>query len=441
MAARKITRRHLLVSGSVALAGGALSMRAANGLAENPVPIASESDPEPKRKIGEYRPVIVPNGTKLPWKLIDGVKVFHLIAEEVDHQFLPGLKAKCWGYNGQVHGPAIEAVEGDHVRIFVTNRLSTPTTVHWHAVLLPNGMDGVGGLNQRAIRPGETFKYEFILRQHGTAMYHSHHDEMTQIGMGMTGLFIIHPRDPSSIPAVDRDFAILLHEWRVDPGTSRPNPNEMTDFNLLTMNAKAFPSTEPLVVKKGDRVRIRMGNLGPMDHHPIHLHGYRFTVTETDGGRLPESAQIPETTVLVPVGGTRTVEFVADESGDWAMHCHMTHHVMNQMGHGLPNMIGMKPGDLDQKVRKVLPDYMTMGENGMADMGGMRMDMPENSAPMLGGKGKHDVITMGGMFTILKVRENLDNYNDPGWYDAPAGTLAVKAEKDELERNGIRIRS
>jgi hypothetical protein len=300
-------------------------------------------------------------------------------------------------------------------------------------------MDGVGGLNQRAIKPGETFKYEFTLHQSGTCMYHSHHDEMTQIGLGMTGLFVIHPRTPAG-PRADRDFAILLHEWRIDPGTSRPNPNEMTEFNVLTMNAKAFPGTAPLVAKKGERVRIRIGNLSPMDHHPIHLHGYQFLVTETDGGRIPESARWPETTVLVPVGSTRTIEFVADEPGDWAMHCHMTHHVMNQMGHGIPNMIGVEPAGIDRKVRPLLPDYMTMGQTGMADMGEMGMRVPENSIPMVGGAGKHDYITMGGMFTVLKVRDVLASYADPGWYENPPGTLASPATPADLDRNGIRVK-
>jgi hypothetical protein len=334
-----------------------------------------------------------------------------------------------------VHGPVIEAVEGDRVRIYVTNRLPAPTTVHWHGLRLPNGMDGVGGLNQKAILPGETYKYEFVLRQAGTFMYHSHHDEMTQMALGMTGLFVIHPRSPRR--RVDRDFAIMLHEWRIDPGAKRPNPNEMTEFNMLTMNAKAFPGTAPLVVRKGQRVRIRLGNLGAMDHHPIHLHGYEFKITETDGGALAESAQWPETTVLVPVGSTRTIEFVADEPGDWAMHCHMTHHVMNQMGHGLPNVIGVDPGKLDERVRKMVPGYMTMGQTGMGDMGEMGMPVPPNSIPMLGGKGKHDTITMGGMFTILKVRERLDGYGDPGWYENPKGTLSVAAESSELQRDGI----
>lgn len=386
----------------------------------------------------DYQPVVVPNGTKAPWRIVDGVKVFHLVAEEVEHEFAEGLRATCWGYNGSVHGPTIEAVEGDRVRIYVTNRLPAATSVHWHGILLPNGMDGVGGLSHRAIKPGETFKYEFTLRQHGTNMYHSHHDEMTQIGMGLTGLFIIHPRRPTG-PRVDRDFAILLHEWRVDVGTSRPNPNEMTDFNVLTMNGKVFPATEPMVVRTGQRVRIRLGNLSPQNHHPIHLHGFHFWVTQTDGGDVPRSAQRPDATVLVPVGNTRAIEFIADEPGDWALHCHMTHHTMNQMGHGFPNMVGVRPGGLNQLVRPLLPGYMTMGQNGMDAMEEHKahMPIPPNSIPMLGAEGPHGYIAMGGMFTIVKVRTGLRSYEDPGWYTNRPGTLPLPASPADLERDGI----
>lgn len=430
-----LSRRALLLAGGT---GGALL--ASSGLA-HAADVSSTARSRaralpPGRPGRDYKPVNVPNGAKLPWKVVDGVKVFHLVAEEVDHQFAPGLTARCWGYNGRVHGPLIEAVEFDRVRIYVTNRLPEATTVHWHGLLLPNGMDGVGGLTQKAIQPGETFKYEFTIHQSGTNMYHAHHDEMTQMGLGMTGLFITHPRRPRH-PAVDRDFAILLHEWRIDPGAKRPNPNEMTDFNVLTMNARVFPGTAPLVVRTGDRVRVRIGNLSAMDHHPIHLHGYQFRITETDGGQIAEQAQDTETTVLVPVGSTRTIEFVANEPGDWAFHCHMTHHVMNQMGHGLPNLIGVDPGKLDEQVRKVLPGYMTMGQAGGGDMGDMGMAVPPNSIPMLGGRGKHDYITMGGMFTVLKVRDRLTSYRDPGWYEAPPGTLAMLAAAGDLKRDGI----
>jgi FtsP/CotA-like multicopper oxidase with cupredoxin domain len=430
-----LSRRAVLLAGT---AGGALVGAAASARAAEQAPAGPRERHLPPGQPGrDYTPVVVPNGSKLPWKIVGGAKVFHMVAGEVDHELAPGLRAKCWGYNGRVHGPVIEAVEGDLVRIYVTNRLPEPTTVHWHGVLVPNGMDGVGGLTQKTIQPGETFKYEVVLRQSGTAMYHPHHDEMVQMALGLTGMFIIHPRRPRR--RVDRDFVIMLHEWRVDPGARRPNPNEMLEFNMLTMNGRAFPGTAPLVARTGDRVRIRLGNLSATDHHPIHLHGFRFRVTETDGGAVPESAQWPETTVLVPTGSTRTIEFTADEPGDWALHCHMTHHVMNQMGHGLPNMIGVKEGDLDERIRRLIPGYMTMGQNGEGEMGDMGMPVPKNSIPMLGAKGQHDVITMGGMATVLKVRDRLKGHGDPGPYQAPRGTLASVAEDSDLRRDGIDV--
>jgi FtsP/CotA-like multicopper oxidase with cupredoxin domain len=439
--------RREMIAGSAALGAGALLLHAPPASAAAPEqtvdpappPQINQSPVTPGEPGRDYTPVITPNGVTLSWKLIGGVKVFHLVAEEVDHEFAPGLRAKCWGYNGRVHGPTIEAVEGDRVRVYVTNRLPEPTSVHWHGVLLPSGMDGVSGLSHKPIPPGATFKYEFTLRQHGTHMYHPHFDEMVQMGLGMMGMFVIHPRnaDPSQRP--ERDFALMLSEWAIKPGAARPDPSVMNEFNLLTINAKAFPGTDPLVVKLGQRVRIRLGNLGPTDHHPIHLHGYQFRITGTDGGDVQPSAQRPETTVLVNVGSTRTIDFVADNPGDWAMHCHMTHHVMNQMGHGLPNLVGMNAKGLDEKVNKVLPDYMTMGEKGMGAHGKhmQHMPLPPNSIPMRGADGPFGYIDMGGMFTILKVREGIQTYADPGWYDHPEGTVASAATEEDLRADGI----
>ena len=434
-----ITRRDLF-TGAAVFAGAAVlnrTTRAADAVAH--LDHTNHDEPVSPGEAGkDYTPVITPNNIALPFKVVDGVKVFHLIAEEVpNHEFAPGLKAHCWGFNGRVHGPTIEAVEGDRLRIYVTNKLPEATSIHWHGILLPSGMDGVGGLSQKLIQPDETFKYEFTLRQHGTFMYHSHYDEMTQMAMGMMGMFIIHERNPKRRP--DRDFAYMLSEWSVKPGTMRPDPSEMVEFNVLTLNARSFPGTAPMVAKKGDLVRIRIGNLSAMDHHPIHLHGYYFKLISTDGGDIPESAQWPETTVLVAVGSTRTVEFVADNPGDWAIHCHMTHHVMTQMGHGLPNLLGIDKGTLDKKVKTFLPGYMTMGQDGMGGMGEMGMKVPRNSLPMVGGPGPHDYIDMGGMFTILKVRENLTSYDDPGWYQAPPGTQADVASAEMLRRDGIEI--
>jgi FtsP/CotA-like multicopper oxidase with cupredoxin domain len=293
----------------------------------------------------------------------EDVKVFHLIAEPIEREFAPGFMVNCWGYNGSSPGPTIEAVEGDRVRILVTNHLNEPTTVHWHGLILPNGMDGVAGLTQKSIPPGETFKYEFTLKQNGTYMYHPHSDEMYQIAMGMVGFFIIHPKERLG-PVVDRDYAFFLHEWHIPMGAKSPLPLEMVDFNVFTFNSVLFPTIDPVVAKMGERVRIRFGNL-MMGIHPIHIHGYEFTVTRRGAGRLPLSAQYTENTVSVAPGETRDIEFIADNPGDWAMHCHKTHHVMNQMVHDIPNLTGIDPGDLNERIKQFygINEYQRHGGN------------------------------------------------------------------------------
>src|SRR5260370_17304982 len=230
------------------------------------------------------------NGSTLPYLMDHGVKGLHSRAGPVKKELGPGMVINAWGYNGQTPGPTIEAVEGDRVRILVTNKLPEATSVHWHGVLVRSGMDGVSGLNQPKIEPGETYAYEFTLHQHGTQMYHPHADETTQMALGMEGFFIIHPkREPKRI---DRDFAIFLHEWDVPPGAATPNPVTMTDFNLFTFNSRAYPGTEPLVVKKGQRVRIRLANLS-MDGPPIHIQGFHFAETWTHAHPAPPDAQTP----------------------------------------------------------------------------------------------------------------------------------------------------
>ena len=336
----------------------------------------------------------------------------------------PGMKAHLWGYNGQSPGPTIECVEGDKVRIFVTNKLPEHTTVHWHGMLVPNGMDGVGGLTQPQIKSGQTFVYEFAIKKSGTFMYHPHADEMVQMAMGMMGSFVVHPRDPK-LHRVDRDFVFLMSTYDIDPGSSLPKVMTMTDFNLWTWNSRVFPGIDHLVARRGDRVRVRIGNL-TMTNHPIHMHGPHFEVTCTDGGWIPEGARWPEVTTDVPVGAMRAFEFAAEEPGDWAIHCHKSHHTMNAMGHDVKTFIGVAQRDLTKAIRKLVPDYMAMGSAGMAEMGAMEMPMPDNTLPMMTGFGQFGPIEMGGMFSVVKVREGLErnDYKDPGWYQHPAGTVA-----------------
>jgi manganese oxidase len=432
-----INRRQLLLGSAAGLMGGlGLNTRATSQVAQTNVAQTEMAQtnhgetPSPRSATAQtYTPVITPNGRTLPWRLRDGVKEFHLIAEEVEHEFAPGTRIKAWGYNGSTPGPTIEAVEGDIVRIYVTNRLREPTTIHWHGLLLPFGMDGVAGLTQPAIKPGETFVYEFPLVQHGTHMYHPHSDEMLQMAMGMMGMFIIHPREPEAVP-VDRDFALLLHNWAIHPGTYRPDPSIMTEFDLWTLNSKVFPATDALVARSGERVRVRIGNLS-MWNHPMHMHGVQFEVTGSDGGRWPANRWRKEVTEIVGVGQTRDLEFVA-VPGDWPLHCHMSHHTMNAMGHGLPNTLGVSQRALARRMAALVPGYMPMGEHGMSEhqqhIDAGHMQGPENTLPMMGGQGLFGSMEMGGMFTLIKVRDQWQEGQDPGWFEPPPGTQAYKVD-------------
>ncbi len=321
----------LMASAGLATAGTALGQH------------AHGADPEAPGKPGQTAgrfwqprggivPVETPDVPKMPWRMENGVKTFHIVAEPVRTEFVPasgmGPARVCyaWGFNGSVPGPTIEVNQGDRVRFVVENHLPEVFTMHWHGFEIPIGMDGVPGVTQDPIPPGGKFIYEFTLHQHGTFFYHSHMP--MQMMMGMIGMFIMHPRDPYT-PRVDRDFGLIVQEWALLPNNTIPNSLSM-EFNWLTINGKAGPATTPMLVKLGERVRIRLVNLG-MDHHPMHLHGYTFYTTGTEGGRVPKAAWTPGNTVLVGVAQARDVEFDAIYPGDWMLHCHLPHHNMNQM--------------------------------------------------------------------------------------------------------------
>ena len=421
------TRRHFLTKTGALLGAAAVSRAALARVPEASSQSSAKTQPPLEPASGRpYQPVVTLNGWTLPWRMNNGWKEFHLIAEPVVRELAPGMKANLWGYNGQSPGPTIECVEGDKVRVFVTNKLPEHTTIHWHGILVPNGMDGVGGLNQPHIGVGKTFVYEFEMNKSGTFMYHPHADEMVQMAMGMMGFIVVHPRDPKFM-RVDRDFVFLITAFDIEPGARTPRVNTMLDFNLWAWNSRVFPGIDTLPVRLGDRVRVRMGNLS-MTNHPIHLHGHHLEVTCTDGGWVPKSARWPETTVDMAIGQMRAFEFVADNPGDWAFHCHKSHHVMNAMGHKVPTMIGVDHRGIAQKIMKLVPDYMVMGERGMADMGEMEMPLPDNTLPMMSGKGPFGAIEMGGMFTVVKIREALgrNDYSDPGWYTHPSGSVAFE---------------
>ncbi|MCA1635087.1 MAG: copper oxidase [Acidobacteria bacterium] len=390
---RNFLRRASVIGAAGALAAGSKVVHAQHEghTAAQPLQASPKSDSRAGGSIGGVVPVHVPGVPRLPWTLDGGVKVFHLIPEVVKMQLIPGKEIFAWGYNGSCPGPTVEVNEGDRVRFIVTNKLPEGTTVHWHGLEVPPAMDGVPFLNQPLIEPGGTFTYEFTVRQNGTFFYHSH--MAMQEMMGMIGFFIIHPKKAHA-PRVDKDFGIVLQEWALLPNNPIPNTLAM-EFNWLTINGRAGPHATPMLVRQGERVRIRMINMG-MDHHPMHIHGNQFYVTGTEGGRIPETAWFPGNTVLVGVAQARDVEFDAVYPGDWMLHCHLPHHMMNQM----VSMVGpMGHAGMGSQTGKGMEEGMGVVRQGHAlseDLGpgmgrGMGMTTQErNVSNMVGPQEQHE---------------------------------------------------
>jgi len=350
---RDFFRRALSGAGLMAAVQGPQAAGAAvapgGRLKQGPIHPAAPMGGQKTGQAAAFLPVQTPDLPDLAFTLDNGVKVFQLVAEPVKRAIHPNKTLDLWGYNGTSPGPTIQVAQGDHVRIVFDNHLPEPSSIHWHGFEIPVSMDGVPGMPGGSVPPGQRFVFEFTLHQEGTFFYHPH--MAMQEMMGMIGAFIIHPKQPHQ-PRVDKDFAIILQEYASLPNNPVPNTMSM-EFNWLTFNGKAGPAITPLIVRLGDRVRIRLINLG-MDHHPIHLHGNTFYVTGTEGGRAPQSAWMPGNTVLVGVAQARDIEFDAQYAGDWMLHCHLPHHMMNQMAStvgpmtrlskGMPAGLGMEEG-------------------------------------------------------------------------------------------------
>jgi manganese oxidase len=360
-----ITRRQVLLTGAAA-AAGSLSTRASRGeqtqaleSSNRPPQDAERSSNNPNSKFSRYSryhpsfggppdsdeylgklvpgfrpsgqepvPFVAPDLEKLSWKMVNGVKEFELRCTPVKQEFLPGKYMNVWGYNDSMPGPTMEAFQGDRVRIIVHNELPEPTSVHWHGLELPVEFDGVPGVTQHLIPPGGTYVYEYDLHQTGTFFYHSH--VAMQEAFGMVGFFIIHPHVAYD-PPVDRDFGLIFQNFFISPNTSTPDSMREFGWNWQTINGRSGPFTTQMVCKHGERVRVRIMDFSPMQHHPIHFHGHTFWLTGTEGGRIPSSAWIPRNTTLIGVAMAHDFEFIAFNPGDWTFHCHMVHHMMNHM--------------------------------------------------------------------------------------------------------------
>ena len=240
----------------------------------------------------------------------DGTRVFELTADEISWEVEPGKVVEAMAYNEQIPGPSIEAEIGDRVRIILNNELDQPTTLHFHGVLVPNSQDGVPAITQDAIMPGDSYAYEFTLKNSGTHMYHPHFNAQDQVVKGLLGAFLIDgPQDPD----VDVDETIVINDGPLG----------------FTLNGKGFPATTPIVLERGETLRLRFMNEGLL-MHPMHLHGLTQTVIAKDGYPLKSPYKVD--TLPVAPGERYDVLVKATEPGTWALHCHILNHAESPEG-------------------------------------------------------------------------------------------------------------
>ncbi len=391
---------------------------------------------------GIHTPVITTDVGDLPYTMDGDTKVFHLVAEVLKQKIHTDKTIDVWGFNGSAPGPTIQVNEGDRVRVIFENRLPEPSSIHWHGFEVAIANDGMPGISQEPVKPGGSFTYEFTIHQTGTYFYHSH--MAMQEMAGMLGGFIMHPRAPYR-PHCDKDFLLHLQEYAILPNITVPNTMNM-EFNWLLLNGKAGPASTPLIVRQGDRVRLRFVNMG-MDHHPLHIHGYTFQVTGTEGGRIPEAAWWPGTTALVGVAQARDLEFTADRAGDWMLHCHLPHHMMNQMSSSVGKMTRRpgQPAGVDMETGMGMlqgtpgapagDDYGTSLGRGMGF--GSTADMATSNGALSTGKAMQDMPGMHGEPGDIAGNANsVPLFPQDAYMEGPA--MAIDAQVEKPENFGLR---
>ena len=268
--------------------------------------------------------------TELAPRMDNGVKVFALEAGIVRWTILPGVTVDAYAFNGQVPGPRIRVRQGDRVRIDVTNHLPETTTTHWHGLVLPNPMDGVAHMTQDPIERGGSYHYAFTATQAGTFFYHSHDHVDRQQALGLYGALIIDPANPADDAPADVEQVVQVQEWLVRDGLTFPAmPMEGALPNYFTINGRAWPATERIHLRVGQKLKVRFIGAGTTAVHPMHIHGGPFTVVARDGVALPAAARFEADTINLGPGQRYDVVWPAREAGRWMLHCHITHHTTN----------------------------------------------------------------------------------------------------------------
>lgn len=263
-------------------------------------------------------------------QVVGGVKVFNFETSLIRWNILKDVQVAAYAVNRQVPGPRLALTQGDRVRINVKNNLPESTTIHWHGLIVPNPVDGPADVTQKPIKPGQTFTYEFTVNQAGTYFYHSHRNPDRQQGLGLYGALVVKPRDAAREPKADLDYVLQLQEWLQRDGYTFPAMiMEGALPNFFTINGKAYPETETIRMRVGQRVRLRFVGSNNNFVHPMHVHGGPFEVVARDGEPLRESARYLADTVNVGPGQRYDVIWRAREKGTWLIHCHIPHHTTN----------------------------------------------------------------------------------------------------------------
>ena len=303
--------------------GLGMSMSGSQSMMEHMAPAPMDGVPDATAARG---------GQRLAHAVDNGVWVFALDARPVRWEILPGTRVTAWTYNGVVPGPEIRVPYGQRVRIVVANDLPDDTTVHWHGIDVPNAMDGVPDVTQAPIEPGARFTYEFDAipagrdSAGGTFLYHSHVDEDRQFGLGLSGAFVIEPKQPQTY---DVERTVVIQEWNLNASTGQTRPAmEMEGMlpNFFTLNGKSYPATETVKIKRGERALFRLVGAGSLSH-PMHLHGTDFTVIAKDGH--PLAAPFKADVIQVGSGERYDIVFTPNRPGKWVFHCHIGHHLTN----------------------------------------------------------------------------------------------------------------
>ncbi|SFE02600.1 Multicopper oxidase with three cupredoxin domains (includes cell division protein FtsP and spore coat protein CotA) [Paenibacillus catalpae] len=274
-------------------------------------------------------------------------KEFNLVATQSNQEIAPGKTLPVWTFNNSVPGPQIRVKQGDRIKINLKNELPEPVTIHWHGVPVPNNMDGIPGVTQNAVQPGQTYTYEFIADVPGTYWYHSHQDSVNQLDRGLYGSFIVLGTNEEK---ADRDYTLMLDEWissgmgmsdmnmsgmdhsgmNMNDGSSSNMNDEMSSmsmgddmsmYDLFSINGKSGSLVDQLPVKRGEKVRLRLINAGYLSHQ-IHLHGHEFKVIATDGQPINNPGILKDNLVSIAPGERYDIEFVANNPGQWLIEDH-----------------------------------------------------------------------------------------------------------------------